>query len=86
MGKKIAFSRCGGMGTAQKDTYKRVYKDDGSYSYPPRPENLLRKKGNKYFENREVTGSKEADKDGNLKFPLTKWVKEDLVPPLKTLC
>ena len=70
-GKKIAFTRCGGMAIAKKDSWRQVYSKDGSYTYPHIPGNLIRAKGSEYFQNREVTGSREQDKDGNLKFPLT---------------
>ena len=41
---KINIARCGGMVKATKNSYKRVYKPDGTYSYPKVPANLLRKK------------------------------------------
>lgn len=31
---KICIDRCGGDVIAQKDTYKRVYYEDGTYGYP----------------------------------------------------
>ena len=43
-GQKIAFTRCGGKGVAQKNTYKRVYNDDGSYTHPKISKNQLRKR------------------------------------------
>ena len=36
---------------AKKDSYKRVYNDDGTYNYPRVAEIIIRKKGEFYFEN-----------------------------------
>jgi hypothetical protein len=58
----IDITQCGGMIEAQKDTSKRVYWDDGSYHYPKLAKNHLRKKGQKYFEIWEITGSKKMNK------------------------
>ena len=56
---KIEITRCRGMVEAQKDSFKRVYRDDGSYHYPKLTKNRLHEKGKEYFENWEITGSKE---------------------------
>ena len=56
---------------AARDSYSRVYNDDGTYSYSRIPQNRLRVAGQEYFENWEITGSKEVDRDGNKKFALT---------------
>ena len=61
---KICLTRCGGMVKAKQDSYKRVYNQDGTYHYPKILENLLRKKGNEYFENWEITGSTNAKATG----------------------
>jgi len=50
-GIKIDMERAGGMVRASRDSYKRVYRDDGTYHYPQIPENILRRKGQEYFEN-----------------------------------
>ena len=83
---KLSMARCGGMVTAKKDTYKRVYKNDGSYHYPKIPENRLRVAGQKYFENWEITGSKTCNKEGKRKYALTVWLDEEIMPPLNQLC
>ena len=71
---KICMTRAGGEVAAKKDSYKRVYRDDGTYHYPRIAENMLRRKGEQYFESWEITGSKE--KAGKTpKFPLTLWIK-----------
>ena len=54
--------RAGKMVAVKEDSYKRVYADDGkSYTYPKIAENRLRVKGQLYFQNRDITGSKEND-------------------------
>ena len=73
------------MVKATKDSYKCVYKPDGTYSYPKVPVNLLRKKDQEYFENWEITGSRDCDKQGKSKFPLTMWLKDNLMPALMEL-
>ena len=73
------------MVKATKDSYKRVYKPDGTYSYPKVPANLLRKKDQEYFENWEINGSKESAK-GKYKFSLVKWTKEVLIKDLSEVC
>lgn len=73
------------MVKAKKNSYKRVYRDDGTYHYPTDPNNILRKKGEEYFENWEITGSKDELK-GNSKFALTKWVKNIFIEDLKRQC
>ena len=45
---KLTMTRAGGMVQAKKDSFGRVYNDDGTISYPPVPENRLREKG-KYY-------------------------------------
>ena len=81
---KLKMTRCGGMVKAQKNSFKRVYRDDGTYHYPRLPENQLREKGKEYFENQEITGSKESD-GKNRKFALAKWLNDDFMPDLKHL-
>ena len=66
-------TRCGKLVKASKDSYSRVYAEDGSYTYPQLPANQLRKKGEMYFENWEITGSKK-ESNGDQKFSLTEWV------------
>eukprot|EP00984_Skeletonema_dohrnii_P003083 scaffold1033_cov109-Skeletonema_dohrnii-CCMP3373.AAC.1 len=84
---KVTITRCGGMVKAKRDSYKRVNRPDGlGFHYPKVPENLLRKKGEHYFENWEITGSKVSDKDGNPKFALVEWVADIFMKDLLDLC
>ena len=63
--KIVSLVRVGKMVKAAKDSYKRVYKADGSYHCPKIPVNKLRSKGEEYFQSCEITGSAE----GNEKTP-----------------
>ena len=81
---KIEITRCGGMVEAQKDSFERVYRDDGSYHYPKLAENRLREKGKEYFENWEITGSREMHKLTR-KFALTAWIRNNFMPKLMEL-
>ena len=58
------------------DTYKRVYRKDGTHHYPKIAENRRRVAGEKYFENWEITGSKRSDEEGKRKYALTVWLDE----------
>ena len=82
---KLCLTQCGGLVAATKDSYPRLYKADGTYTYPRDPEKQLKKKGELYFENHEITGSKKTEK-GKAKFPLTKWIVEELYGKLCDLC
>ena len=57
-GLKICITRSGGNVAASKNSYNRVYNDDGTWSYPRIEGNLLRKKGESYFENWEICGAR----------------------------
>ena len=83
-GYKLLMSRAGGKVKAKKNTYKRVYKDDGTFHYPQIEENLIREKGKEYFENWEITGSRE-EKNGAKKFSLKKWLEEEYTPKVLAL-
>ena len=51
LGFKISMERVGRMLAAKKDSYKRVYNNNSTaFRYPKVPENLLRKKGDSYFQ------------------------------------
>ena len=48
------------MVAAKRDSYKRVYMQDGKYSYPKTDDNIAQKKGDLYFKSLEITGSSEG--------------------------
>jgi hypothetical protein len=57
--KRVSCVRVGAMRPAERDTYKRVYKGDGTFHYPKIETNRLRKKGDLYF---KAMGSLEAER------------------------
>ena len=60
----ICCARVGKMMNATRDSYLKIYKDDGSYHYPKIQYNLLREKGTYYFKGIELTVSNiGAEKD-----------------------
>ena len=78
----IACIRVGRMVKAKKDSYSRVYQPDGTYHYPQVEANLLRKKGEEYFKNVELTGnSNGTEKDP--KMSLLEQYEETIMPALK---
>jgi hypothetical protein len=72
----VGLQRAGRMVAAERDTYKRVYAADGSYTYPKTPANRLRVKGQEYFEGMEMTGSSTGTKK-RPKYPLTEFFADD---------
>ena len=52
----VAIIRASKTVKADKDKFKRVYRDDGTYYYPRILENKLRNKGELYFKSYELTG------------------------------
>ena len=70
------------MVKAKKDSYSRVYQPDGTYHYPQVEANLLRKQGEEYFKNVELTGnSNGTEKDP--KMSLLEQYEETIMPALK---
>lgn len=78
----IACIRVGKMVPAQKDLYKRVYKPDGTYHYPCLAENILRKKGQLYFQPLELTGASEGTAK-KPKISLLKINEDETIPALE---
>eukprot|EP00978_Attheya_sp_CCMP212_P014882 scaffold38207_cov28-Attheya_sp.AAC.1 len=65
------------MQKAKKNSYSRVYPNDGTYHYPKDPANILRREGEEYFENWEIQGVSEGTAK-NPKFSLLKYKQERL--------
>ena len=82
-GKAVPIScyRCVKMVKQSKDSYKRVYKDDGSFHYPKIPENLLNKKGHWYSQNVELTGCSEGTAK-EPKLSLLQVYKDEIIPSI----
>lgn len=81
---KISFERIGRLVAAIKDTFRRIYKQDGSFHYPPIPANLLRRKGAEYFRSMEITGSNEGTAK-KPKYSLLRFFLEVEIPKLEEL-
>lgn len=81
---KVSLTRVSHMVKAKKDTYLRVYHDDCTFTYPKIAENLLRRKGQEYFEPLEINGSVEQC-GKKKKFSLLKWFLDVKIPRLKSL-
>ena len=78
----IACIRVGKKVKAKKDSYKRVYNDDGTFSYPKIDENQIRKKGDMYFKSFELTGSSEGT-EKSPKISLLKEYQDKIIPALE---
>eukprot|EP00978_Attheya_sp_CCMP212_P046191 scaffold378327_cov47-Attheya_sp.AAC.1 len=65
------------MQKAKKNSYSRVYRNDGTYHYPKDPANILRREGEENFENWEIQGVSEGTAK-NPKFSLLKYKQERL--------
>jgi hypothetical protein len=79
---KLSCERVGRLLPAQKDSYKRVYDENGLFAYPKTPTNILRKKGNLYFHPLEI----KATSEGTNKFPkfsLLNFFKTKEIPNLE---
>ena len=57
---KVSCVPVGDYEVAKRDSYKRVYDEDGNFSYPHIPENLERRKGNLYWTNKTLCGTRNA--------------------------
>ena len=57
---KVSMERVGKLIPAKRDSYRRVYKDDNTFSYPHIPENMIRKKGEFSFQSMDVNATKEG--------------------------
>ena len=66
------------MEKVTKDLYKRIYKDNGSYTYPKVAENKVWSKGGMYFKGMELIGSNER-KEKNPKVSLLKVYKKKII-------
>ena len=80
----ISVARVGRRVKATKDSYKRVYKDNGTYHYPKIAGNKLRSKGEYYFKSCEITGSSEGtEKDPKLS--LISIHRDTIIPDMERL-
>ena len=79
----VSCVRVGKYVTQTKNSYKRKYKEDGSYTYPQTEENISKRAGQVYFKSFDLRGSSE----GTVKKPkisLLKIYKEHIIPDLQS--
>jgi hypothetical protein len=77
----LDFTRAGEYEIAQRDTYQRVYANNGTYTMPRNPNNRLHVIGEEYFVGMEITGSAKQ-KGGKKKFLMLDFFKNPLLPKL----
>jgi hypothetical protein len=77
----LDFTRAEHNEIVQRDTYRRVYANNDTYTMPRNPKNRLRVRGEEYFVRMEITGSAKQ-KDGKKKFPMFDFFKNTLLPKL----
>jgi hypothetical protein len=82
--RRVSCVRVGALRPAERDTYKRVYKGDGTFHYPKIEMNRLRRKGELYFKSMEITGSTEGT-EKKPKFSLLKYFMEIEIPNMDKL-
>lgn len=81
----LSCQRVGHYAKALKNTYRRVYdEEDGSFTYPPIEENILRRKGERYFKGLEINGVSEGTED-KPKYSLKRFFEEKEIPRLESL-
>ena len=79
---KIAFERVGRMAPAVRDSFRRVYSEDGkSFTYTG---DRLREKGQLYWKNLEITGSSEGTAT-KPKFSLLALHRDNIIPAMEKL-
>ena len=66
----------GGYEECKRSSYKRVTNDEGNFTYPEIPENL-EKKGEYYWKNKTLCGTREPNDD---QFSLIRAYEEGIIP------
>ena len=84
MAYKVSMERVGKLLPAKRDSYKRVYNDDNTFSYPHIEQNIIRRKGELYFQSMEINATKEGSVSAP-KFSLLKFFVEKEIPRLEKL-
>ena len=77
---KVSCVPVGEYEQAKRDSYKRVYDDEGRFTYPQIQDNLERKKGEYYWKNKTLCGTLEPNDD---KFSLIQAYKEYIIPQME---
>ena len=79
---KVSCVPVGDYEQAKRDSYKRVYDDEGRFTYPKIPENLERRKGQYYWKNKTLCGSNEPGDD---QFSLIRAYREFIIPEMEKI-
>jgi len=81
---KVLLERADAVVKAKQTSYKRQYRENGTYHYPKEDSNISRRAGDEYFQNHEITGSNEGTAN-NPKFSLLKLWTDLIIPALDEL-
>ena len=79
---KVSCIPVGDYEPAKRDSYKRVYDDEGNFTYPQIAENIERRKGELYWKNKTLCGT-ESTRDGQ--FSLIHAYKEHIIPQMEEI-
>ena len=81
---KLSCERVGHFVEAKKNTYRRVYNADGSFSYPQIDVNMLRIQGEMYFQSLGITGANKGSVS-KPKYSMLDFFLEIEIPKLEEL-
>ena len=79
---KVSCVPVGDYEKAKWNSYKRVYDDEGNYTYPKIPENMERKKGDYYWKNKTLCGKNNPKEK---QFSLIRAYKEFIIPEMEKI-
>ena len=79
---KVSCIPVGNYEPAKRDSYKRVYDDNGGFSYPQIPENIERRKGELYWKNKTLCGVDQV-KEGQ--FSLIHAYRDTIIPQMEEI-
>ena len=67
---------------AKQNSYKRVTNDQGNFTYPQIPENIIQKKGEKYWKNKTLCGTNEPKTN---QYSLIRAYKKHIFPRMEEI-
>ena len=79
---KVSCVPVGNYVAATKNSYRRVYNDDGSYGYPKISENIERKKGEMYWNNKTLCSTRAVKKK---QYSLITAYEENIFPQMEEI-
>ena len=77
---KLSCVPVGDYEQAKRDSYRRVYDDEGRFTYPQIAENHERTKGEYYWKNKTLCGTHEPNDD---QFSLIRGYKDFIIPEME---